>query len=58
MSKKIDKVASLSIKQPGKMTDVERRDVAGWLRWQASQLSKHSKNYTDSRFTAGFNYVR
>lgn len=54
--KKARKVASLSIKSPGKMTKVERKDVAEWLRDQAAKLLRHGSRYTDGRYTGGFNY--
>ena len=55
--KKYKRAAKLSINAPGKMTKRGRRDIAGWLRNQASSLLKSDGAYTDKgRFTASFNY--
>jgi hypothetical protein len=53
---KAKKVASLSIKAPGKMTKRGREDIAGWLRGLASRLEKKGDTLTDGRFTAGYSY--
>lgn len=55
--KKAKRVATLAIASPGKMTNKERSDIAVWMMKQARQLLKHGGNYTEGRFTAGFNYI-
>jgi hypothetical protein len=54
--KKSKRAATLTIKAPGKMSKRGRKDIVAWLRQQAKHLAKHGENYTDGRFTAGFNY--
>ena len=51
-------VASLTIKSPGKMSKLERKDVIDWLRRQADHIAKQGDRYTLGRFRAGLNYER
>ena len=57
MANKPKRAATITIKSPGKMTARGRRDIAKWLRQQADHLVKHGKDYTEGRFTAGYNYA-
>lgn len=48
-------VAKLSVLKPGKMSFLERGDIAAWLRRQAEALSRPFNAYTDSGyFTARY----
>lgn len=38
-------VASLTIKGADKMTPRQRREVAVWLRWHATHIVKHGREY-------------
>lgn len=54
---KTKRAASIVIHAPGKMTKRGRADIAAWLRRQATHLLRNGDQYTEGRFTAGFNYV-
>jgi len=47
--------AILTIKRAARMTPRGRKDIAAWLRRQASFLEKHAKEYSE-RFTARYLY--
>ena len=56
MVKVKDKSAAvLTIKDAPKMTTQGRKDIAAWLRRQATQLLKHGPLYAD-RFTGRYIY--
>lgn len=46
-------IASFSVKRAGEMTKEERKEVATWLKGEASKLMKFGKDYS-KRFTARF----
>lgn len=49
--------AQLSIRRPGGMTSLGRNDIVKWLRRQATHLSKHGAQYTETgAFRARFIY--
>ena len=54
--KKSRRAASLVIQGPGKMSAAGRKDIATWLRKTAADLLRSGTEYTEGRFTAGFNY--
>lgn len=55
-SKKDQKVASLTVKGIGRMTERGRKDIAHWLRHLASEITNNGDAYTDGQFRAGFHY--
>ena len=51
--------AILTLKKPGSLTSLERKDIVVWLRHQANNLLKHGKDYNDTgNFTARYGSVR
>lgn len=55
--KPLKSAAILTIKRPGTMTPVGRREIALWLRRQATNLLKYGKGYNDTGdFRARFLY--
>jgi hypothetical protein len=55
---KAERAATLTIKNPGKMSAAGRRDIATWLRDLAKHLVKSGKDFTEGKFVAGFNYFK
>jgi hypothetical protein len=50
--------ATLTVKAPGEMTEQGRRDIATWLRRQATHLVRSGRWYSKrGRFTARFGYL-
>lgn len=47
MSTKEVSAAIVTIKAPGAMTDKGRREIAKWLRNQASNLTRYGARYVD-----------
>lgn len=51
-------VATLTVKAPGAMTEQGRRDIAAWLRRQATHLIRSGRWYSKrSRFTSRYRYL-
>jgi len=48
--------AILTLKAPGRMTDKGRKDIAAWLRRQATDLVKLGKQYSDKKLVARYHY--